>query len=329
MNENIRFDYFYGKEADMYSFYRIPKLLFTNDLFKELSTDSKVLYGLMLDRMSLSIKNKWFDEENRAFIYYSIDEIMEMLNCKKNKAITILKELDAETGIGLVEKKRQGQGKPSVLYVKSFMVEESDASNLNKEAVQKLEKQTSKKKQSGSEVGNINLLKLENQTSRSLKNKPLEVGKKDPNYTYINNTDFNNTDPIISLSGDEKGCDEYTVYAEIIRDNLELEIMYERYPFDREMIDGIYDLILEAVLCKGGSVIIASNEYPVQLVKSKFLKLNSMHLEYVMDCLKSNTSKVRNIKKYLLAALFNAPTTISGYYQAEVNHDMPQFASVR
>ena len=328
MNENIRFDYFYGKEADMYSFYRIPKLLFTNDLFKELSTDSKVLYGLMLDRMSLSIKNKWFDEENRAFIYYSIDEIMEMLNCKKNKAITILKELDAETGIGLVEKKRQGQGKPSVLYVKSFMVEESDASNLNKEAVQKLEKQTSKKEQSGSEVGNINLLKLENQTSRSLKNKPLEVGKKDPNYTYINNTDFNNTDPIISLSGDEKGCDEYTAYAEIIRDNLELEMMYERYPFDREMIDGIYDLILEAVLCKGGSVIIASNEYPVQLVKSKFLKLNSMHLEYVMDCLKSNTSKVRNIKKYLLAALFNAPTTISGYYQAEVNHDMPQFAHV-
>lgn len=328
MNENIRFDYFYGKEADMYSFYRIPKLLFTNDLFKELSTDSKVLYGLMLDRMSLSIKNKWFDEENRAFIYYSIDEIMEMLNCKKNKAITILKELDAETGIGLVEKKRQGQGKPSVLYVKSFMVEESDASNLNKEAVQKLEKQTSKKEQSGSEVGNINLLKLENQTSRSLKNKPLEVGKKDPNYTYINNTDFNNTDQIISLSGDEKGCDEYTAYAEIIRDNLELEIMYERYPFDREMIDGIYDLILEAVLCKGGSVIIASNEYPVQLVKSKFLKLNSMHLEYVMDCLKSNTSKVRNIKKYLLAALFNAPTTISGYYQAEVNHDMPQFAHV-
>ena len=328
MNENIRFDYFYGKEADMYSFYRIPKLLFTYDLFKELSTDAKVLYGLMLDRMSLSIKNKWFDEENRAFIYYSIDEIMEMLNCKKNKAITILKELDAETGIGLVEKKRQGQGKPSMLYVKSFMVEESDASNLNKEAVQKLEKQTSKKQQSGSEVGNINLLKLENQTSRSLKNKPLEVGKKDPNYTYINNTDFNNTDPIISLSGDEKGYDEYTAYAEIIRDNLELEIMYERYPFDREMIDGIYDLILEAVLCKGGSVIIASNEYPVQLVKSKFLKLNSMHLEYVMDCLKSNTSKVRNIKKYLLAALFNAPTTISGYYQAEVNHDMPQFAHV-
>lgn len=118
--------------------------------------------------------------------------------------------------------------------------------------------------------------------------------------------------------------DEYTTYAEIIRENLDWEILCDRYPYDRELLEGIYDLILETVLCKSGSVLIARNEYPVQLVKSKFLKLHSGHIEYVVDCLKGNTSKVRNIKKYLLAALFNAPTTISGYYQAEVNHDMPQ-----
>ena len=120
------------------------------------------------------------------------------------------------------------------------------------------------------------------------------------------------------------GLDEYTTYAEIIRENLDWEILCDRYPYDRELLEGIYDLILETVLCKSGSVLIARNEYPVQLVKSKFLKLHSGHIEYVVDCLKGNTSKVRNIKKYLLAALFNAPTTISGYYQAEVNHDMPQ-----
>ena len=74
---------------------------------------------------------------------------------------------------------------------------------------------------------------------------------------------------------------------------------------------------------------VAKNEYPVQLVKSKFLKLNSSHLEYVMDCMKQSTSKVRNIKKYLLAALFNAPTTMGGYYQAEVNHDYPQYAKAK
>lgn len=309
MDGKIVFEYFYGQESDMLSFYRIPKLLFTNDFFASLSTDAKVLYGLMLDRMSLSLKNKWFDKEKRAYIYFSVEETMEMLHCKKNKAIGIIKELDAESGIGLIEKKRQGQGKPTIIYVKSFMAETNDA------------------KENVPEVGKINLLKLEKQTSRSPLNQRLEVGKTNPNYTDINNTDFNEPNPhqIISADVDQRP-DEYSAYSEIIKENLELRFLYERYPYDAEILDGIFDLVLETVLCKGGSIVIASNEYPTELVKSKFLKLNSSHIEYVMDCMKGNTSKVRNIKKYLLAALFNAPTTIGGFYQAAVNFDMPQFA---
>ena len=115
----------------------------------------------------------------------------------------------------------------------------------------------------------------------------------------------------------------------MIRENMEIDILYQQYPYDRELLDGIYDLILEMVLCKNGTVFIASNEYPVELVKGKFLKLNSSHIQYVMDCLKGTTSKVRNIKKYLLAALFNAPSTMKSYYQQEVNHDMPQFACAK
>ena len=100
--------YFYGTQADQYSFYRIPKALFQNDYFKILSSDAKILYGLMLDRMSLSIKNQWFDERNRAYIYFSIEDIMELLNCGRNKAVKFLQELDDENGIGLIKKKRQG-----------------------------------------------------------------------------------------------------------------------------------------------------------------------------------------------------------------------------
>lgn len=318
MSNNIRLDYFYGQEADMLSFYRIPKLLFTNDFFKGLSTDAKVLYGLMLDRMSLSIKNKWIDAENRAYIYFSVEDTMEMLNCKKNKAIDTMKELDSENGLGLIEKKRQGQGKPAIIYVKTFIIEEVETD-------QKLEKQTSESGENTvdnySEVGNTNFLELGNQTSRSPKYKPLEVGKRESNNTKINNTEFNKTNLILSADSDD-GLDEYTAYAEIIKENLEWEFLLHQYPYDHELLEGIFDLILETVLCKSGNVLIARNEYPVQFVKSKFLKLNSSHIEYVMNCLKENTSKVRNIKKYLLAALFNAPTTISGYYQAEVNHDM-------
>lgn len=318
MSEKITFSYFYGQEADMLSFYRIPKLLFTNDYFRELSTDAKVLYGLMLDRMSLSIKNKWFDAENRAYIYFSVEDTMELLNCKKNKALDTIKALEEYS---LIERKRQGQGKPAITYVKSFMEEVA-------EQVQKLEKPTSESEVSVSEVGKTNFLRLEKQTSRSLKNKPLEVGKINPNKNNINNTEMNN--PNLILSGDvNAGLDEYHAYANIIRENMEIDILYQQYPYDKELLDGIYDLILETVLCRTDSVCIASNQYPAQLVKSKFLKLNSSHIQYVMDCLKETTSKVRNIKKYLLAALFNAPTTMRSYYQAEVNHDFPQYACAK
>lgn len=318
MSEKITFSYFYGQEADMLSFYRIPKLLFTNDYFRELSTDAKVLYGLMLDRMSLSIKNKWFDAENRAYIYFSVEDTIELLNCKKNKALDTIKALE---DFSLIERKRQGQGKPAITYVKSFMEEVT-------EQVQKLEKQTSEQECDDSEVGKTNLLRLEKQTSRSLKNKPLEVGKINPNKNNINNTEMNN--PNLIISGDEDAeLDEYHSYANIIRENMEIDILYQQYPYDKELLDGIYDLILETVLCRTDSVCIASNQYPAQLVKSKFLKLNSSHIQYVMDCLKETTSKVRNIKKYLLAALFNAPTTMRSYYQAEVNHDFPQYACAK
>ena len=124
MSQKPIFNYFNGTDADLFIFYRIPKQLFTNDFFKKLSTDAKVLYGLMLDRMTLSIKNGWFDAENRAYIYFSVEDTMELLNCKKNKAVQTIAELDDQTGIGLIEKKRQGQGKPSVIYVKSFRIPE-------------------------------------------------------------------------------------------------------------------------------------------------------------------------------------------------------------
>ena len=94
-----------------------------------------------------------------------------------------------------------------------------------------------------------------------------------------------------------------------------------------DCIDGIFDLILEVIMSKSPTTVIASNEYPTELVKSKFLKLNSSHIEYAIDCFNQNSTKVRNIKKYLLAILFNAPSTISGYYTAEVHHDMPYLAA--
>ena len=304
MEKKMTFNYFYGTEADQFSFYRIPKALFTDSYFKDLSSDAKILYGLMLDRMSLSIKNQWFDDKNRAYIYFSIEDIMELLNCGRNKAIKSMRELDDETGIGLIEKRRQGFGKVNVIYVKTFMPEKTDEKKFG-EGLEKFKKQTSVENEEPAEVYNLNFMKSQNQTSRSPENKLQEVYISNPNNTNLSDTEMNDNKSNHIISVDEKRFDS------------------DNRSEDMRQVDEIVNLIVETVMCKNDKILIASNWYPASLVKKKFLMLTYSHIEYVLHCMSGNTTKVKNIKKYLLAALFNAPSTMNGYYQAEVNHDMP------
>lgn len=111
-------------------------------------------------------------------------------------------------------------------------------------------------------------------------------------------------------------------YREVIYDNIEYEHLLRQPQIDREQLDEIAALIVDTV-CSGRKTIrIAGDDHPAEAVKSRFLMLDSSHVQYVMDCMKDNTTHVRNIKKYLLAALYNAPVTIRSYYQTRVNHDL-------
>ena len=112
----MSFEYFYGGQSESFSFYRIPRQLVTGAEFRHLSTEAKLLYGMMLDRMGLSARNGWFDDFDRVYIFYTIDEIMEDLCCGHNKAVRLLAELDTK-GVGLIERKKQGQGKPTMIYL--------------------------------------------------------------------------------------------------------------------------------------------------------------------------------------------------------------------
>ena len=120
----MNFDYYYGEQSESFRFLRVPRLLFTAPQFRGLSTDAKLLYSLMLDRMCLSARNGWYDEQGRVFIYYTVTDIAEHLNCKKDKTLKLLNELDNKKGVGLIERIRQGQGKPSKIYVRQFTAQE-------------------------------------------------------------------------------------------------------------------------------------------------------------------------------------------------------------
>ncbi len=348
------FNYYYGAEADQFNFIRVPKAMMKDAAFASLSLASRLLYGLLLDRMSLSMKNKWFDDENRVYIIYQITEIMDDLGVSKKKAIEYLQELEK---FGLVEKKRRGLGLPSILYVKSFIEKEPINNNTligqdnnmsgmsendtnvdsyyqGKDESMKPNNiifrgvQSGTSRSSHSDTSRSGALV----TSRSVDREHHEVPVGSPqnntkeNYNNINNTNSNliYNQNAYSLCD---GMDEINIYAEYLTERLEIELLCERYPQEKDTIMGMYDLILEILLCKNDTIHIAGNEFPTQVVKGRFMKIDSGHIEYVLSCLKTNTTKVVNIKKYLLASLFNAPTTMPSYYQAEFNHDMPQYVT--
>lgn len=179
---SIKFNYYFGKESESFSFFRIPKLLFTDPLFAKLSSDAKVLYGIMLDRMSLSMKNGWIDEENKVYIIFTIEEIAGIMNCATQKATKILKELDDNNGIGLIEKKRLGLGKPNILYVKNFIIEDSNLEELKGD------------REGNTKFSKSQKLNCENHNSGNMKFTKQELLKSQCNKTDINKTDYSKTD---------------------------------------------------------------------------------------------------------------------------------------
>lgn len=293
----MMYDEFFGiEESEQYAFYRIPKLLFTSDRFWNLSTDAKMLYGLLLDRMALSQKNGWVDEQGRVYIIYTVENIMESLGCGNKKAIQLLAEL--ENKANLILRKKQGLGKPNLIYVKKFTV-----------VARAVER---------------HFLKCENDTSGNFQTTSLEVSKEHGNNTDKNNTEFNDTDSIFP-SGNGGMMDEndrYQEYFDYFSDQLSMDLLKKDYPYDSEMLDNILELIVETVCTKRPLIRIGAEERPAEIVRSRFMKLNVEHIRYVMDCFKENTTKIRNIRQYMLTTIYNAPTTIDTYYDALVRHDM-------
>ena len=285
-----------------------------------------------------------FDEDNRAYIIYTIDGIMEDLGCGKEKAVKFLAELDSVKGIGLVEKVCRGLGKPDIIYVKNFSTitdakteEKTDNADKSTE-VQKLNLKKSNMHTSRSsetelqEVQKADFQKSKNFTSRSTISELAEVQKADPNYTNYNQTDLNYTEesyinPIIQSDSGKKDTmdvmDDVQTYIELIKENISYDhhMQYDGYG-KRELYDELFQVICEVVCVKHPTIRVAGEEYPYELVKSRFLKLESSHLEYVIGCMQNTTTKITNIKAYMITSLYNAPTTINHFYQQEVQHDM-------
>ena len=288
------FDYFYGAQAEQFSFYRVPKVLFTKEQFRQLSAEAKILYGIMLDKLDLSVKNKWVDEKGRVYIIYTIEQIMADMNCADQKATKLLDELEKKCG--LIERKRQGLGKPNLIFLKNFItgVEGSLMARIqNRE---------------NHDSGAVNITTADYPKSRGIN-------------TNHNNTENSDINPIRS-GFDEDGISERNEYERYFRESLSIDVLLRENLGEEETILGILDLLVDVCCFRRSVIRIAGDDKPLAVVKSRFMKLNAEHIRYVLKCLSENTTRVRNIRQYLLTALYNAPATIRPFYQAWVNNDM-------
>ena len=234
-------DYFYGQAGKLFSFYRIPKALFQEQRFQNLSTDAKTLYGILLDRMSLSVKNEWFDKQGRVFIIFTIEDVKRALCCADNKATKLLRELE---NFGLIERKRRGLGKPSLVYVKNF------SSDLSNERVQN----------------------RENHESGSPKNACQDPPKSRCNKNKKSKTERNNTNPI--LSDELEKMKNRKLLEEYFSRSLEIELLLRLYPDDEDTIYQIVDLLVDTCDSKRKLIRIAGDDKPAEVVLSRLKKLN-------------------------------------------------------
>ncbi|MBR0392703.1 MAG: replication initiator protein A, partial [Oscillospiraceae bacterium] len=264
----MSFDYFYGPDdAEQYSFYRIPKRLITGDEFQETSTEAKLLYGLMLDRLQLSIRNQWLDSLNRVYIIYTVEDIMADLHCGNQKACKLLSELENKTG--LIKRKRQGLGKPSLIYVLKFSTScpQNDSESHFKTC--------------------------ENHTSWDVKTTSLDMWKSHGNNTDFNKPEYNKTNPIypgqasakITVSVDGMGrdeMDERRSYESYFKEHLYIDDLKQSYPYDHGRIDEILELLVDTVCSTAKTIRCAGEDRPAEVVKSRFMKLDYGHIQYVL-----------------------------------------------
>lgn len=353
MSEKKIFDYFYGSQSEQFSFFRLPKALIRDERFRKISSDAKILYGIMLDRMSLSRENKWFDNENRVYIIFTLNDVMKELECCKRKASALMAELDEKSGIGLIEKRKQGLGKPDLIYLKNFVVPRDYSKeipdNLEVAASNVLQLQSGKNMQLQSgknmhlrDVENKNLAKEKAENMQNGTEMQFQSGKNmhlwsstnmhlkssmevQPNNTKNNNTDSSDIESInhINQNANEEEMDKIAACRKLVKDNISYQSLCQTTSLlTRRMLDEIVELMVEVLVVDRQYLRISGVDYPYGLVKARFMSIGYDHVEYVLDCLSQTSSKIGNVKAYILTSLFNATATIDTYYTTTVNHNM-------
>ena len=284
------------------AFYRLPKYLLQDPRYRGLSGGALVLYALLLDRQELSQANGWQDAQGRTFVYFTLEAVSEALDCGLRKAASMLRELEA---VGLIARKRMGQGRPTRIYVAAGDGPSAPESPASEPA------------QKAGETG-------ENSTSKLSQREVPEFPQPQGNQTEKNQTEYNN--PESNQSGpdgpepDWSGRDARARFTEYFHWRLEWEYLLAEKPEEREQLEEILALLVDTVCSRRKSFTFGGETRPAEVVKPVLLDLSRWHVEYVLECLRKTTKPIRSVRAYLLTALYHAPQTMEAYYAAQARH---------
>lgn len=327
----FEYDYYSGERSEQFRFLKVPKVLSEDPDYDDLGLEECVLYGYLLEHMDYSKRNGWIDEEGRTYVIHSLESVKKMIKVKSlDKARTVLNHL---IEYGLIEKKRRGQGKPDLIYVKDF-------------ATKKSKKKTSEKRddcgQLFSENEKSNVLTEEKTITKDGKNRILEVGKTAPKENNINNTEFNETPSILQVTEDsykrplwitagkgrtereEHQTEEYQEYIQLIRDNIDYDntIRSLKYDVDRKLFDDFYNVMVDVVIGKAKEYKIHDTVLPAAVVRSRMLKLTGEDVLMAMHQFSEVTEKIRHVKKYMISVLYTSSITTQAYITNDVQYGM-------
>ena len=313
----MQFDYFYGNEAEQFTFYRIPKILITSPHFKKISDSAKLLYGLMLDRMSLSIRNGWLDDDNRAYIFFTTNDVMEQMCCGTEKATKMLTELDSEKGIGLIERVKQGQGKPAIIYLKKFYELEDTARSTKLSEIESQDFQESKVKTFGNRK--TRLSKIESQDFRKSKCNYNNINNTDINYIYpINQDNYNiqNSD----TQTEEEWIDRYTKTVDEIKKQIDYDYLINHA--ERDIVDEVVNIMAEVMTVYRPKYKIEGDFIEYNAVVNKFRQITAQKLEISLLAYSRKIQRIKNPKAYWISTLYNIPLTSEIVLQNMINSDI-------
>lgn len=277
-------------ETRQFQFAKVPMALFADDRYKHLSPAAKLLYALLLDRMGLSELNGWVDSEGEIFIFCTLKEVGRLLRCRHDKATSVMRELEQNS---LLRRERQGLGKPDRIYVLPFSTECDISAPCDNSA-----DQNSDSPHSG--MPETSTLERDESASNQIER----------NYTNNNHTHLSIYPEDMDAMIDE------------VKEQIEFDILLEQE--DAGLVNEIVLLMADTLRSTAPTLRVRGIDMPTAEVKQRLGSLNRFHVEYVLMAVRECTTEIRNIRAYLLTALYSAPVTMESYYEAKVRHDMPE-----